>query len=258
MTYSPLEIVTVPCLRDNYAYLLRDRASGAVAVVDAPDAAPIQAALEARDWGLDWVWITHHHADHVGGVAALRTRFGAKTAGARADAARLPALDAALGEGEEIALGDSVARVIDVSGHTEGHIAFHVPQAAAVFTADSLFRLGCGRVFEGTHQMMHASLQKLAALPDETTVWFGHEYTEANLAFAEALGDTVDALAAEGAEIRALRGDGRPTTPTTIAREKAANPFLRASAPTLQAAVGLAGADAASVFAELRRRKDAF
>lgn len=253
-----LEIVTVPCRTDNYAYLLRDAGSGKVAVIDAPEAAPIIAALEARGWGLDWVWITHHHADHVDGVAALKARFGAKVAGAKADAARLPALDAALDEGEEIALGDSVARVIDVSGHTVGHIAFHFAEPGAVFTADSLFRLGCGRVFEGTHAMMWASLARLAALPPETTVWFGHEYTEANLMFAETVETGNPALAEEARAIRAQRASGLPTTPTTIGRERAANPFLRAGEPELQEAVGLAGGDAAAVFGEVRRRKDAF
>jgi hydroxyacylglutathione hydrolase len=252
-----LEIVTIPCRSDNYAYLLRD-GSGAVGVIDAPEAAPIETALDARGWGLDWIWLTHHHADHVDGVARLQERFGAKLAGAEADAARLPPLDVALAEGERIRLGASEAEVIDVSGHTVGHIAFHFPQEKAVFTGDSLFVLGCGRVFEGAHAMMWESLSKLAALDPETTVWCGHEYTLANLKFARSVEPENRALAEQGAAIEAARAAGAPTVPTTIGRELAANPFLRATEPDLQAAVGLAGGDPAAVFGEVRRRKDAF
>lgn len=254
---STLEIVTVPCLSDNYAYLLRD-GSGATAAIDAPEAAPIIAALEARGWGLDWVWLTHHHADHIDGAPALVERYGAKVAGCAADAARLPRLDVGLSEGETIALGDSRAVVIDVSGHTLNHIAFHFPEAKAVFTADSLFTLGCGRVFEGTHAMMWASLSKLARLDPATTVWCGHEYTLSNLKFARSIEPDNPALAEQGAAYEAARAEGRPTVPTTIGRELAANPFLRAKEARLQSALGMDGADAASVFAEVRRRKDKF
>lgn len=254
---ADLDIIAVPCLRDNYAYLLRD-ATGATAVIDAPEAAPIVAALDARGWGLDAIWLTHHHDDHVAGVAALRARYGASVAGAAADAHRLPALDRPLTEGETIRLGDSPAAVIDVSGHTVNHIAFHFTEAKAAFTGDSLFVLGCGRVFEGTHAMMWASLSKLARLDPATTVWCGHEYTLSNLAFARSVEPDNPALAEQGAAIEAARAEGRPTVPTTIGRELAANPFLRAKEPRLQAALGLEGADAAGVFAEVRRRKDVF
>jgi hydroxyacylglutathione hydrolase len=257
MQQDGLEIVTVPCLNDNYAYLLRE-AGGATAVIDAPEAAPIEAALEERGWGLDWIWLTHHHGDHVGGVARLVERYGAKVAGARADAGRLPPLDKTVAEGETLMLGAARAVVIDVSGHTIHHVAYHFPKAHAVFTGDSLFVLGCGRVFEGTHAMMWDSLSKLARLDPATTVWCGHEYTLANLKFARSVEPGNAALATQGAEIEAARAEGRPTVPSTIGRELAANPFLRALQPALQDAVGLRGADGASVFAEVRRRKDAF
>jgi hydroxyacylglutathione hydrolase len=254
---SALEIVVVPCLADNYAYLLRD-AAGATAVIDAPDADAVGAALDARGWGLDQIWLTHHHHDHTRGVAALAARHGATVAGPRADAARLPPLDRGLVDGERLALGASPAVAIDVSGHTTPHLAFHFPEARAVFTGDSLFVLGCGRVFEGTHAMMWASLSKLARLDPATTVWCGHEYTLANLRFARAIEPGNAALAAQGAEYEALRAAGRPTVPSTIGRELAANPFLRAKEAPLQHALGMHGADAAAVFAEVRRRKDAF
>jgi hydroxyacylglutathione hydrolase len=196
----PLEIVTVPCRTDNYAYLLRDAATGKIGLVDAPDAGPIAAALAERGWGLDAILITHHHDDHIEGVAALRERFGAEVIGAEADRHRLPRLDRAVTEGDEVALGESRARVIDVSGHTVGHVAYHFAEAGAVFTADSLMAMGCGRIFEGTAPMMWASLQKLAALPAETLVYSGHEYATANARFAVAL---------DGATRRSARGRRR-------------------------------------------------
>jgi hydroxyacylglutathione hydrolase len=254
---TALEIVTVPCLSDNYAYLVRD-ASGATAVIDAPDAAAIEAALDARGWGLDAVWLTHWHGDHVQGTARLVARYGAKVVGPCADAARLPPLDRGLDDGEQVALGGAVATAIDAPGHTVPHLAYHFAQAKAVFTGDALFVLGCGRVFEGTHAMMWASLSKLARLDPATTVWCGHEYTLSNLRFARSVEPANAALAEQGAACEAQRAAGKPTVPSTIGRELAANPFLRAKEAPLQRALGLDGADAASVFAELRRRKDAF
>ena len=178
------EIVTIPCLKDNYAFLLHDPNTGATAVIDVPEAEPIQAALAARGWTLSNILITHHHWDHVDGVAALRAATGARVWGAAADAHRLPPLDQAVAEGDSVMIGGIAAHVIDVPGHTIGHIAFHVPQAQAVFTADSLMALGCGRLFEGTAAQMWDSLQKLAALPPETQVCSGHEYTAGNARFA--------------------------------------------------------------------------
>ena len=253
-----LEIVIVPCLSDNFAYLLRDAATGAVGVVDAPAAAPIEAALDERGWGLDQILITHHHGDHIDGVPRLVQRFGAKTVGAKKDENRLPPLDAALLEGDRWRLGESEAEVIDVSGHTVNHIAFYFAEAGAVFTGDSLFAIGCGRVFEGTHLMMWESLSKLAALPPETEAYFGHEYTLANAKFAVTAEPTNQALAARAAEVAEARENGEWTTPTTIARELETNPFLRATERSVQAAMGMEGGDPAAVFGEVRRRKDSF
>jgi hydroxyacylglutathione hydrolase len=254
----PLEIVTVPCRTDNYAYLLRDAATGKIGLVDAPDAGPIAAALAERGWGLDAILITHHHDDHIEGVAALRERFGAQVIGAEADRHRLPRLDRAVKEGDEVALGESRARVIDVSGHTVGHVAYHFAEAGAVFTADSLMAMGCGRIFEGTAPMMWASLQKLAALPAETLVYSGHEYATANARFAVALDGADGAFRARQAAIEAARAKGLPTVPVKLSEELASNPFLRASDPALKARIGMADAADVEVFAEIRRRKDRF
>jgi hydroxyacylglutathione hydrolase len=254
----PAEIVIVPCRSDNYAYLVRDQASGQVALVDAPEVAPIVAALETRGWGLDQIWITHHHGDHTDGVETLRKRYGARVVGYASDARRLPKLDLALADGETVALGETVARLIDVSGHTVGHAAFVLDADSAAFTADSLMALGCGRVFEGTFAMMWASLSKFLAMPDDMRVYSGHNYGKTNGRFALTIEPDNQALKDRIARIEAADAAGEPIVPATIAEEKATNPFLRATEPSVKAAVGLAGADDAAVFAEVRRRKDAF
>ncbi|TCP38881.1 hydroxyacylglutathione hydrolase [Rhodovulum marinum] len=254
----PLEIVTIPCLSDNYAYLAHDPATGATAVVDVPEAAPVEAALAERGWRLSDILITHHHQDHVGGVEALRDAHGARVVGAAADAHRLPPLDLALGDGDSISIGAATGRVLDVSGHTVGHIAYHFPDSGVVFTADSLMALGCGRVFEGTPEMMWASLSKLAALPPETLVCSGHEYTAANGRFALTIEPENAALRARVAEVAVLRAEGRPTVPSRLSEELATNPFLRAGQDAVKRGVGMEGAPDADVFAEVRARKDRF
>lgn len=253
-----LEIVTIPCLSDNFTYLLKDAATGLVGVIDAPDAAPIETALEERGWTLNQILLTHHHGDHVDGVARLVERYGAKVIGAKADEARLPPLDYALNEGDRWLLGESEAVVMDVSGHTINHIAYYFADAKAVFPGDCLFAMGCGRVFEGTHLMMWESLSKLAALPPDTEAYFGHEYTIANARFAVTADPENAALAARAREVDEIRARGEWTTPTTIGRELETNPFLRATEPGVQMAMGLEGGDPAAVFAEVRRRKDNF
>ncbi len=251
-----LEIVTIPCRTDNYAYLVHDEESGAVAVVDVPDAAPILKALAARNWTLTDIFITHHHQDHIDGVDRLKAETGARVIGAVADIHRLPALDQAVREGDRVRIGAVEGTVIDVSGHTIGHVAFHFP--GAVFTADSLMALGCGRLFEGDPATMWASLQKLAALPPETQVYSGHEYTAANGAFAVTVDPANTALAERVADVARARAAGEPTVPALLSLELATNPFLRATSPEVKAQVGLAGAPDAEVFAEIRRRKDCF
>jgi hydroxyacylglutathione hydrolase len=254
----PVEIVTVPCRRDNYAYLVRDEGSGEVALVDAPEEASIVEALEARGWGLDQIWITHHHADHTEAVEALRERYGAEVVGHVKDTGRLPTLDQEVSEGEHVRLGETWATVVDVSGHTIGHIAFVLEDEHAAFTADSLMALGCGRVFEGTHAMMWESLSKLAALPDDTRIYSGHNYGQANGRFALSIEPDNAALRARIARIEERDAAGEPIVPSTLAEERETNPFLRAADPDMKAAVGLPGGDDAAVFAELRRRKDMF
>jgi hydroxyacylglutathione hydrolase len=254
----PVEIVTVPCRSDNYAYLVRDQATGQVAVVDAPEAAPLIEALESRGWKADEIWITHHHGDHTEAVPALVEKYGAKVVGHTKDRARLPDLDEEVSEGDTVALGDTHARVIDVSGHTIGHIAFVLDADKAAFTADSLMALGCGRVFEGTHAMMWESLSKFLAMPDDMAIYSGHNYGVANGKFALSIEPGNQALKDRIARIEAANAAGKPIVPVTMAEEKATNPFLRAVEPGVKKAVGLDGADDAAVFAEVRRRKDKF
>lgn len=253
-----LELVTVPCRTDNYAYLIHDAASGQTAVIDVPDAAPILAALQVHGWALSDILITHHHDDHISGVETLRAATGAMVLGAAADAHRLPPLDLALTEASSFSIGRDFARVLDVPGHTLGHIAFHFPDSKLAFTADSLMSGGCGRLFEGTPAQMHASLAKLAALPPDTLICSGHEYTTANLRFAQTLEPGNPALISRVAEVAALRAQGRATVPVRLQTELDTNPFLRAHLPALKAAAGLPDADDVIVFAEIRARKDKF
>jgi len=253
-----LEIRTVPCLSDNYAFLAHDPDTGQTAAVDVPEAAPILRALDEEDWILSHVLLTHHHADHVQGLDQLLSEAPARVIGAEADAHRLPALDIAVREGDPVMIGNEVGEVIDVSGHTVGHIAFHFPESRVVFSGDSLMALGCGRVFEGTPPQMWNSLKKLAALPGDTTVCSGHEYAGNNALFAVTVDPGNAALTARKAMIDAAREEGQPTVPSTLAEELDTNPFLRAEDPAIQAHLGMEGADPADVFAEIRSRKDSF
>jgi len=253
-----LQIETIPCLSDNYAYLAHDPSTGETAVVDVPEAAPILNAINEKGWRATQILITHHHADHVQGLPELLAQHDAKVVGHAADAARLPPLDQAVNAGDTISIGGETGHVMDVSGHTVGHIAFHFPQSAVVFTADSLMALGCGRVFEGTMPQMWASLSKLAALPPETTVCSGHEYTAANARFALTIDPNNPELISRIEAVDAARAQGRPTVPSRLSEELATNPFLRAADPGIQAHLGMTGSDPATVFAEIRTRTDNF
>ncbi len=254
----PLEVITVPCLSDNYAYLAHDEATGATAVIDVPDAAAILNALAEREWRASHILITHHHDDHIAGVTMLAAATGARVIGAAADRHRLPRLNDAVAPGDLIRIGMYAARVIDVSGHTTGHIAYHFADAGVVFTGDSLMALGCGRVFEGTPDMMWQSLSRLAALPPETLVCSGHEYAQSNARFALTIEPANPALISRSNEITKARNAGRPTVPTTLSLELATNPFLRANLPEVKALIGLPDASDAAAFAEIRARKDRF
>lgn len=254
---APLAVALTPIFDSNYVYLLRDAATGTVGVVDPGEATPVSDALHLLGWRPEWILLTHHHADHIGGVEELRAETGAKVVGAAQDAARLPKLDVEVAPGGRFALGETAFEIFDAPGHTLGHIAYYSPSAAALFAGDALFALGCGRLFEGTAAQMWETLSRFATLPGETKVYCGHEYTLANARFALGIETSNAALTARAAEIEALRAEGRPTIPTTIGQELATSPFLRAGEPSLQAALGLGGADPASVFAEVRRRKDA-
>ncbi len=234
----------VAILQDNYAWLLRDSATGATAIVDPAEPEPVAAAIDAAGGRLDLILLTHHHGDHIAGTDAIRARYGARVVGARADAHRLPRLDQPVGEGDSVTLGESQGRVIDTPGHTHGQVAFHFPDGGVLICGDTLFSLGCGRLLEGSAAEMFASLQRLAALPAETLVCCGHEYTESNARFALHADPGNAALRAYAEQVRVLRAAGRPSVPSRLADERAANPFLRAP-------------DVAR-FADLRARKDRF
>ena len=254
----PLDLVTVPCLSDNYAYLLRDDASGRTALVDAPEVGPIADLLDRKGWALTDILLTHHHDDHIAGVADLRARNGARVVGTAADAHRLPPLDLAVAHGDSVEVCGTVAQVLDVPGHTIGHVAYYMPSTAFAFTADSLMALGCGRLFEGTAAQMWESLSRLAALPPDTAICSGHEYTAANARFALTIEPGNAALTSRHDTVMTARSNHLPTVPSLLADELATNPFLRAGEASVKAALGMETATDAEVFAEIRRRKDSF
>ncbi|WP_187428361.1 hydroxyacylglutathione hydrolase [Roseobacter fucihabitans] len=254
----PVEIVTIPCLSDNYAFLVHDTASGQTALVDIPEAAPILEALSTRGWVLSEVWITHHHDDHVQGLVKVLEAHPARVTGAAADAHRLPPLDRSLSDGESFDFAGHSVQVMDVSGHTKGHIAYYMADASAAFTGDSLMALGCGRLFEGSADQMWQSLSKLAALPGDTIICSGHEYTASNAKFALTIDPHNPDLISRNEKIVSARAAGSPTVPSLLTLEAATNPFLRAANADIRAGLDMPDATDAQVFAEIRARKDAF
>jgi hydroxyacylglutathione hydrolase len=251
-----LEIELIPVLNDNYIYLLHEPQADVTAVVDPAVAEPVLERLQRQGRRLDLALITHHHGDHIGGLAELKVATGCRAVGPGADAARIPGLDELVGEGDRVAVGALQAEVLETPGHTRGHISYWIPAADALFCGDTLFALGCGRLFEGDPTTMWRSLGKLAALPDATRVYCGHEYTASNARFALTVDPDNAALRQRAAEVEDLRRHAMPTIPSTIGREKATNPFLRAGDPAIRQRLGLERASDAEAFGEIRARKD--
>jgi len=246
------------CLKDNFGVLLHDPDSGATAAIDAPEAAAVETALKATGWRLTDILVTHHHHDHTGGIEELKARYRCRVVAPDAEADGIPEVDETVREGDRVRLGALAGRVIETPGHTAGHISYVFEPDKLVFVGDTLFSIGCGRVIEGTPQMMWQSLLKLRGLPDDTRIFCGHEYTQANIRFAKTIEPGNAALLAREQEVARLGVARQPTIPSTIGEEKAANPFLRADLPELAQSLGLAGAAAWQVFAEMRERKNKF
>ena len=255
---SNLLVLQIPCLSDNYGYLIHDPDAGLTAPIDAPEVGPINAALSETGWKLTHIMNTHHHFDHAGGNEELKEKWHCTVIGSRDDSARIPGIDKEVGDGDKFRFGNHDVQVFDVSGHTLGHIAYYFDKAEKLFCGDALFALGCGRLFEGTPHQMWTSLQKLIELPDDTGVYCAHEYTQANAAFALSVEPQNLELQARAKEIDLLRQANEPTVPSTIGLEKATNPFLRPMSNDLQSNLDMVGADLVEIFAETRRRKDSF
>jgi hydroxyacylglutathione hydrolase len=253
-----LAIEPVACLSDNYAYLISAPEDGLCAVVDPSEPGPVRQALATRGLKLTHILNTHHHFDHTGGNIALKEAFGAVVVGPGKDRDRIPGIDVGVTEDAPWQFGSLSLRILEIPAHTRSHIAFYFADDAAVFTGDTLFAMGCGRLFEGTPDMMWSSLSKLMRLPDDTLVYCGHEYTLNNARFALTLEPGNADLASRMTEVQALRANNRPTIPSTIGLEKRTNPFLRPDSPEIRRTLSMAAATDVEVFAEMRRRKDAF
>ena len=253
-----IQIDQFTCRADNFGVLMHDSESGETALIDAPEEATILEAVKRTGWKPTMILTTHHHIDHVEANLSLKQKFNLKIIGPKAEADKIPGIDEQVKEGDVIRFGSEEIRVIETPGHTAGHVSFHLPKAKVAFTADTLFALGCGRLFEAPPPVMYASLKKLAALPPETVVYCGHEYTLSNARFALTIDPQNEALKASAAKIEKLRSEGEATLPTTIGEELETNPFLRWADPAIRKHLGMEGATDADVFAEIRKRKDNF
>ena len=253
---ADLQIHQFPCLSDNFGVLIHDPAQNLTASIDAPEAKAVSAALKEKAWTLTHILTTHHHADHTGGNLELKSASRCIIIGPRGEAAKIPGIDKQVGEGDTFSFGSHQVQVLDTPGHTAGHITYVIPSANVAFAGDTLFAIGCGRVIEGDMQMMWQSLKKLMALPKDTTVYCGHEYTQANAKFALTIEPENAALQKRAREVDALRAAGKPTLPTTIGRELDTNPFLRPHVAAIQKRLGMEGKPEWQIFGEIRERKN--
>jgi hydroxyacylglutathione hydrolase len=253
---AKLDVHQFPCLSDNYGVLIHNAEKQVTASIDAPDAAPVAAALKEKGWRLTHILTTHHHADHTAGNLALKAETKCTIIGPRAEAAKVPGIDKQVGEGDTFNFGSFEVRVFDTPGHTAGHISDWLPSAGVAFVGDTLFAIGCGRVIEGNAEMMWNSLKKLMALPKETVTYCGHEYTQANARFALTIEPENEALQKRAREVDQLRAAGKPTLPTTIGLELETNPFLRPHVAAIQKRLGMVGKPEWQIFGEIRERKN--
>ena len=250
------EIRLFTCLSDNFGYLIHDPATGATASIDAPEAAPIEKALQREGWKLTDILVTHHHHDHVGGINELKQKYNCRVVAPHDKKAAIADVDLRVANADVVKVGGLLARVLETPGHTLDHISYVFDSEKTVFAADTLFSIGCGRVFEGTYPMMWDSLLKLRALPDDFKLYCGHEYTASNVKFALTVDPDNAALKARAEEVARLRAANQPTVPTLMGEEKKANVFLRADEPSIAANLHMKGASAAEIFGELRERKN--
>ena len=255
---AQLQIHQFPCLADNYGFLLHDETTGITATVDTPDAQAILQALQHKNWKLSYILNTHHHWDHAGGNMELKQITGCKIAGPRAESSRIPGIDIQLGEGDRFELGSFTASIYDTPGHTSGHIVYHFADAHVAFIGDTLFAIGCGRLFEGTAEQMWNSLQKIMQWPDDTKLYCAHEYTQANALFALTVDPDNPELLRRSNEIDQLRRRQLPTVPTTLKLEKRTNPFLRPSDSHIRKQLNMINANDVEVFAKIRKLKDQY
>ncbi len=255
---SALTVHQFPCLGDNYGYLIHDEEHKLTAAIDTPEASKIEHALAQKGWRLTHILNTHHHFDHSGGNEELKAKWGCVIVGSKSDAARIPGIDELVGDGDTYSFGSHEASVLDVSGHTQGHIAYYFETERILFSGDALFALGCGRLFEGSAEQMWTSLQKLIALPDDTTVYCAHEYTQSNANFALTIEPQNSELQQRAQQINQLRSENKPTVPSNLGVEKRTNPFLRPMSRDVRETLGMPDAPLVDVFAETRLRKDNF